>query len=601
MPQPPWIACLLATTGLALFSLITSSIFWDERTTLRRDRASALILHLETPPAAKATFLCTDVDTPLVFDSFWQRMPTNGGLITDTATNVSTFTVPDRALYTFDLHLYQDDGEIFGVSPVTNTGYFYLRQVKGHVLGRASWMLNTPGDFTRDGSVRLRVTRELEGGTKVQLGGACAGVNVRLQQGSFSIRREALRVGTELAPLPGGTTPSPTPLLTADPTPAPTGAPTGAPTAAPTGAPTGAPTAAPTPLPTSAPEPNEWNTTVQETSVTSINGMSIQINNFVGGGAFDHGANLFVYGNLFALSECGQIVALTRSGSTWSDSSMSITNPLCSTYDRMSSILVVSGDGKRVVPVLDAATGKAIATVSDFGTDQWVFDSSFIDFNPSSVRGVQLNHDGTLMIVATSNHILFYDTTNWFQNPSNGTHAITLLHNHTDVEFQSFDASPDLSIVYYLAFPSGITTRLVRSGNTWPVNGPTTTTLPTYAMWSAAPEAERYVWYLSGSGVFTTIYTGTEWQNSTAPIDVGSSLFGVLISGNGEVMVINEPPAARLRVYRWEAGAWTERATLEGPSPTGQWGDKVFISYDGSRICGVDNSNTVLMIYASGS
>ncbi len=598
--QPPWISCLTVASGLALFSLVTFSLFWDERATLRRDRASELLLHLETQPGVDAPFFCTDVDTPLVFGPFWQRMPANSGLITDTATNVSIFTVPNRALYTFDLHLYQDDGEIFGVSAVPDTGYFYLRQVEGHVLGRASWILNTPGDFTRDGSVRLRVTRELEGGTQVQVGGACAGVNVRLQQGSFSIRREALRVGAELLPLPSGIAPSPTPLITPDPTPAPTSAPTGAPTAAPTEAPTGAPTAAPTPLPTSAPEPNEWNTTVQEASVTSINGMATKSGTFAPYTAFSHGAEILVMGNGGALAGCGQSAALRRTGSSWAASSMLASNPLCPTYDDMgNNRIAVSGDAKRVVYVLDAASGQAVTSISDFGTDQWTSDSSLIDFNPLNLRGVRLNEDGNLMLVVTLDDLLFYDTTNWFQNPSNGTYALTLLYNYTDVNLQGFEASPDLSIVYYFTWPAGVTHRVVRSGNTWSVDGPTVTALPTFAIWHAAPEAERFIWYKSGTGIFTTIYTGSVWQNSTAPIDVGSSIFEALISGNGEVMVIREPPFTRARVYRWETGAWTEKDTLERPV-TG-WPDKLIVSHDGSRIAANGGNTDEVVIFASGT
>ena len=203
-----WLAVWLGMlTLVAIYTTTSSSIFWDERSDMRTDRASAILFHVETQPSRNADVFCVG-ETVVNFDSAWQRMPTGSGVVSDTAVNVSAFTLPTRAIYSFDVHLYQDDSENTGASTVpTDTGYIYLRIADGgEPLAYAPWEQFVPSSYNRDGSATLHVTRLLPAGTVVELRTVCYEVNFRILQGSFSIRMESIADGAHLpAPTPAPT------------------------------------------------------------------------------------------------------------------------------------------------------------------------------------------------------------------------------------------------------------------------------------------------------------------------------------------------------------------------------------------------------------
>ncbi len=200
-----WLAILSA---VAIYNTTSSSIFWDERSDMRTDRASEILFHMETEPSVDTDIFCVG-DTIVNFGSTWQRMPTGSGVVTDTATNVSAFTLPHRAIYSFDIHFYQDDTENTGATTVpVDPGYIYLRIASGgQPLAYAPWVQTVPSTYNRDGSATLHVTRMLDANTIVEVRTVCSEVNFRIRQGSFSIRMESIADGAHL-PTP---TPAPAP------------------------------------------------------------------------------------------------------------------------------------------------------------------------------------------------------------------------------------------------------------------------------------------------------------------------------------------------------------------------------------------------------
>jgi hypothetical protein len=226
---------------------------------------------------------------------------------------------------------------------------------------------------------------------------------------------------------------------------------------------------------------------------------------------------------------------------------------------------------------------------------------SLVDLSPLNCRGARINREGTLMLVVDLYSLLFYDTTHWFQSPTNAAYNLTLLFNYTDVGLSHFEASLDLSVVYTYSRLANTTYRLVRTGNAWVVSHALHTDMSYLSgSWCAAPEAERVVWRVPGSDVVEThTYQNGTWLNTS--FSLGASSYSVMeLSGNGEVLVNGDKSRRRITVHRWMSaeGTWVNRTALQR-SDSLSWPSTVIVSHDGSRVSASALDTDDLMIWRS--
>lgn len=198
--------------GLAAAGFIMSTILTADHGDLTRDRASEIVFHMETRLWDNGIYACTATETAnIIFDGDkWIRMVDGSGVVATTVTNASTFTIPSDGLYSFDVSLYQASASP-SILLSTTVPQFNLRKSGGDTLMQAGWVLEYDSTNSTAGSVHLHATRRLKKDAVLVVELACPDFPITIEQGSVTIRREAIVHGLSLPTATPAPTPAPTP------------------------------------------------------------------------------------------------------------------------------------------------------------------------------------------------------------------------------------------------------------------------------------------------------------------------------------------------------------------------------------------------------